>query len=155
MVVIEDACRAIDLNGSLAAAKAEMAKAGVALRHPPTRSAERRPLASPRFIDSGNRRVQNGRIVRIRTIRSREPGMLGSRASWVGERHYARPRALAEALRCVARAPRSSPAAPISIQLRVGRPLYDRDIVCVLDLTGLADLAAFPEHGGRSTASAR
>jgi nicotinamidase/pyrazinamidase len=30
-VVLEDACRAIDLNGSLAAAKAEMAKAGVAL----------------------------------------------------------------------------------------------------------------------------
>ena len=31
VVVIEDACRAIDLDGSLAAAKAEMAKAGVAL----------------------------------------------------------------------------------------------------------------------------
>jgi nicotinamidase/pyrazinamidase len=31
VVVLEDACRAIDLNGSLAAAKAEMAKAGVAL----------------------------------------------------------------------------------------------------------------------------
>jgi nicotinamidase/pyrazinamidase len=31
VVVLEDACRAIDLNGSLAAAKAEMSKAGVAL----------------------------------------------------------------------------------------------------------------------------
>lgn len=31
VVVLEDACRAIDLNGSLAAAKAEMTKAGVAL----------------------------------------------------------------------------------------------------------------------------
>jgi len=31
VVVLEDACRAIDLNGSLAAAKAEMAKAGIAL----------------------------------------------------------------------------------------------------------------------------
>jgi nicotinamidase/pyrazinamidase len=31
VVVLEDACRAIDLNGSLAAAKADMTKAGVAL----------------------------------------------------------------------------------------------------------------------------
>jgi len=31
VVVIEDACRAIDLNGSLAAAKAEMIKAGIIL----------------------------------------------------------------------------------------------------------------------------
>jgi nicotinamidase/pyrazinamidase len=31
VVVLEDACRAIDLNGSLAAAKAEMTKAGIAL----------------------------------------------------------------------------------------------------------------------------
>ncbi|HWA47803.1 MAG TPA: bifunctional nicotinamidase/pyrazinamidase [Dongiaceae bacterium] len=31
VVVLEDACRAIDLNGSLAAAKAEMTKAGIVL----------------------------------------------------------------------------------------------------------------------------
>jgi CO/xanthine dehydrogenase FAD-binding subunit len=73
--------------------------------------------------------------------------MLGSRAqSGPGESpRYARPRALDEAL-----ALRKSGAQIIAggtdfYPTRVGRPLYDRDVACVLDLTALSALRGIRE----------
>jgi CO/xanthine dehydrogenase FAD-binding subunit len=93
--------------------------------------------------------VQNVQIVRIRTITNLEPGMLGSRAESrpdLSLQRYARPRALDEAL-----ALRESGAQVIAggtdfYPARVGRPLYDRDIACVLDLTGLPELRGIREE---------
>jgi CO/xanthine dehydrogenase FAD-binding subunit len=93
--------------------------------------------------------VQNGQIVRIRTITDREPGMLGSRAeSGPGQPppRYARPHALDDAL-----ALRESGAQIVAggtdfYPARVGRPLYDRDVGCVLDLTALPELRGLREE---------
>src|SRR5919109_4252607 len=74
--------------------------------------------------------------------------MLGSRAqNGPGQTpRYARPKALAEAL-----ALREGGAQVIAggtdfYPARVGRPLYDRDVACVLDLTALPDLRGFREE---------
>jgi CO/xanthine dehydrogenase FAD-binding subunit len=92
--------------------------------------------------------VQNGQIVRIRTITDREPGMLGSRADTGPGRtpRYARPKALDEAL-----ALRESGAQIVAggtdfYPARVGKPLYDRDVSCVLDLTSLRELRGIREE---------
>jgi CO/xanthine dehydrogenase FAD-binding subunit len=92
--------------------------------------------------------VQNGQIVRIRTITDREPGMLGSRTQsrpGAPPPRYARPLVLEEAL-----ALREGGAQVIAggtdfYPARVGRPLYDRDVACVLDLTALPDLRGIRE----------
>lgn len=78
--------------------------------------------------------------------------MLGSRAqSGPGQvpPRYARPRALDEAL-----ALRESGAQVIAggtdfYPVRVGRPLYDRDVACILDLTALSDLRGIDDDGRR------
>jgi CO/xanthine dehydrogenase FAD-binding subunit len=78
--------------------------------------------------------------------------MLGSRAqSAPGQLppRYARPRALDEAL-----ALRESGAQIVAggtdfYPVRVGRPLYDRDVACVLDLTALSDLRGIEDEGSR------
>ena len=78
--------------------------------------------------------------------------MLGSRAdSGPGQPppRYARPRALDEAL-----ALREGGAQVIAggtdfYPARVGRPLYDRDIACVLDLTALSGLRGIEDDGGQ------
>jgi CO/xanthine dehydrogenase FAD-binding subunit len=62
---------------------------------------------------------------------------------------YARPKALDEAL-----ALRESGAQIIAggtdfYPVRVGRPLYDRDVACVLDLTALPDLRGVHEEAGQ------
>jgi len=78
--------------------------------------------------------------------------MLGSRAqSAPGQLppRYARPRALDEALVL-----RESGAQVVAggtdfYPVRVGRPLYDRDVACVLDLTALSVLRGIEDEGGR------
>jgi CO/xanthine dehydrogenase FAD-binding subunit len=92
--------------------------------------------------------VQNGQIVRIRTIIDREPGMLGSRAQTApghSPPRYVRPRTLDDAL-----ALREAGAQVIAggtdfYPARVGRPLYDRGVACVLDLTALPHLRGIQE----------
>ncbi|HEX6119362.1 MAG TPA: xanthine dehydrogenase family protein subunit M [Dongiaceae bacterium] len=78
--------------------------------------------------------------------------MLGSRAKSGPEPlppHYMRPRVLDEAL-----ALREGGAQVIAggtdfYPARVGKPLYDRGVSCVLDLTALADLRGIHEQAGR------
>jgi CO/xanthine dehydrogenase FAD-binding subunit len=72
--------------------------------------------------------------------------MLGAREAV--ERHYARPSDLAEALRLRGEGAQIIAGGTDFYPLRVGRPLYDRDIACVLDLTGLADLNGISDRGG-------
>jgi CO/xanthine dehydrogenase FAD-binding subunit len=96
--------------------------------------------------------VQNGQIVRIRTITDREPGMLGSRTSSGPELvppRYARPKALAEALALRAGGAQIIAGGTDFYPARVGRPLYDRDVACVLDLTGLPELRGIREEADR------
>jgi CO/xanthine dehydrogenase FAD-binding subunit len=92
--------------------------------------------------------VQNGQIVRIRTITDREPGMLESRAESEPGRstRYARPRALDEALALRAGGAQIVAGGTDFYPARVGRPLYDRDVRCVLDLTGLPELRGIREE---------
>lgn len=77
--------------------------------------------------------------------------MLGSRAETGPGRtpHYARPKALDEAL-----ALRQSGAQIVAggtdfYPARVGKPLYDRDVSCVLDLTGLRELRGIHDEGAQ------
>jgi CO/xanthine dehydrogenase FAD-binding subunit len=77
--------------------------------------------------------------------------MLGSRAEAEPGRtpRYARPKALDEAL-----ALRQSGAQIVAggtdfYPARVGKPLYDRDVACVLDLTGLRDLRGIHDEGAQ------
>ena len=72
--------------------------------------------------------------------------MLGAREAV--ERHYARPSDLAEALRLRGQGAQIIAGGTDFYPVRVGRPLYDRDIAGVLDLTGLADLNGISDQGG-------
>jgi CO/xanthine dehydrogenase FAD-binding subunit len=92
--------------------------------------------------------VQNGQIVRIRTITDREPGMLGSRArNEPGQTpRYARPKALDEALLLRETGAQIVAGGTDFYPARVGRPLYDRDVACVLDLTALPALRGIREE---------
>lgn len=71
--------------------------------------------------------------------------MLASRNT--GERRYARPDSLAEALSLRGRGAQIIAGGTDFYPLRVGRPLYDRDVSCVLDLTALRDLKGIAEQG--------
>ena len=71
--------------------------------------------------------------------------MLASRDT--GERRYARPDSLAEALSLRGRGAQIIAGGTDFYPLRVGRPLYDRDVSCVLDLTALRDLKGIAEQG--------
>jgi len=90
--------------------------------------------------------VQNGEIVRIRTIWEALAGMLGARDT--EEARYARPRDLAEALRLRKQGARILAGGTDFYPVRVGRPLHDPDGSCVLDLTALAGLKGITEAGG-------
>ena len=70
--------------------------------------------------------------------------MLGSRAEpGPGQSpRYARPQALAEALALREGGAQILAGGTDFYPARVGRPLYDRDVGCVLDLTALRDLKA-------------
>jgi CO/xanthine dehydrogenase FAD-binding subunit len=102
--------------------------------------------------------VQNGQIVRIRTIIDREPGMLGSRTSngpGLSPPRYARPKALAEALALRGGGAQIIAGGTDFYPARVGRPLYDRDVACVLDLTALSELRGIREDADRHRIGAR
>lgn len=71
--------------------------------------------------------------------------MLASRNT--GERRYARPDSLAEALSLRGRGAQIIAGGTDFYPLRVGRPLYDRDVSFVLDLTALRDLKGIAEQG--------
>ncbi|HWA47802.1 MAG TPA: FAD binding domain-containing protein [Dongiaceae bacterium] len=71
--------------------------------------------------------------------------MLVSREA--GERRYARPDNLAEALSLRGRGAQIIAGGTDFYPVRVGRPLYDRDVACVLDLTALRDLKGIGEQG--------
>jgi CO/xanthine dehydrogenase FAD-binding subunit len=64
-----------------------------------------------------------------------------------GERHYARPDNLAEALSLRGRGAQIIAGGTDFYPVRVGRPLYDRGVACVLDLTALRDLKGIGEQG--------
>lgn len=64
-----------------------------------------------------------------------------------GERHYARPDNLAEALNLRGQGAQVVAGGTDFYPVRVGRPLYDRDVACVLDLTALRDLRGIAEQG--------
>lgn len=70
--------------------------------------------------------------------------MLGSREE--GERRYARPGDLAEALALRGRGAQIVAGGTDFYPARVGRPLYDSDVACVLDLTALADLKGISDR---------
>jgi len=70
--------------------------------------------------------------------------MLGSRDA--GERRYARPDTLAEALNLRGRGAQIIAGGTDFYPARVGRPLYDRDVACVLDLTALRDLRGISDQ---------
>lgn len=72
--------------------------------------------------------------------------MLGARDTEEGR--YARPRDLAEALRLRGEGAQILAGGTDFYPVRVGRPLLDRDISCVLDLTALAGLKGISDHGG-------
>ena len=70
--------------------------------------------------------------------------MLGSRKDSgpnEGAPHYLRPRALGDALALRARGAQVIAGGTDFYPARVGKPLYDRDVSCVLDLTGVAGLS--------------
>ncbi|MEZ5833263.1 MAG: xanthine dehydrogenase family protein subunit M [Dongiaceae bacterium] len=77
--------------------------------------------------------------------------MLGSRAeSGSGQTpRYARPKALDEALALRAGGAQIIAGGTDFYPARVGRPLYDRNVACVLDLTALPDLRGVREEAGR------
>ncbi len=64
-----------------------------------------------------------------------------------GERRYARPDNLAEALSLRGQGAQIIAGGTDFYPVRVGRPLYDRDVACVLDLTALRDLKGICEQG--------
>jgi CO/xanthine dehydrogenase FAD-binding subunit len=64
-----------------------------------------------------------------------------------GERRYARPDNLAEALSLRGQGAQIIAGGTDFYPIRVGRPLYDRDVACVLDLTALHDLKGISEQG--------
>jgi CO/xanthine dehydrogenase FAD-binding subunit len=64
-----------------------------------------------------------------------------------GERRYARPDNLAEALSLRGQGARIIAGGTDFYPVRVGRPLYDRNVACVLDLTALRDLKGISEQG--------
>ena len=74
--------------------------------------------------------------------------MLGSRAEKGPEQtpRYARPRALDEALQLRESGAQIVAGGTDFYPARVGRPLYDRDVACVLDLTGLPELCGVREE---------
>ena len=74
--------------------------------------------------------------------------MLGSRAEKGPEQtpRYARPRALDEALQLRESGAQIVAGGTDFYPARVGRPLYDRDVACVLDLTGLTELCGIREE---------
>jgi CO/xanthine dehydrogenase FAD-binding subunit len=63
--------------------------------------------------------------------------------------HYARPRALDEALALREGGAQIIAGGTDFYPARVGKPLYDREVSCVLDLTALADLRGIHEQAGR------
>ena len=63
-----------------------------------------------------------------------------------GERRYARPDNLAEALNLRGQGAQIIAGGTDFYPARVGRPLYDRDVACVLDLTALRDLKGIIEQ---------
>lgn len=71
--------------------------------------------------------------------------MLASREA--GERRYARPDNLAEALSLRGQGAQIIAGGTDFYPVRVGRPLYDREVACVLDLTALRDLKGISEQG--------
>jgi CO/xanthine dehydrogenase FAD-binding subunit len=71
--------------------------------------------------------------------------MLGARAAI--EPRYARPSDLAEALDLRRLGAQIIAGGTDFYPLRVGKPLYDRDIACVLDLTGIGALKGISESG--------
>ena len=78
--------------------------------------------------------------------------MLGSRAQSGPEQsppRYARPKALEEALLLRENGAQIIAGGTDFYPGRVGRPLYDRDIGCVLDLTGLGDLRGIREEASQ------
>ena len=64
-----------------------------------------------------------------------------------GKRRYARPDNLAEALSLRGQGAQIIAGGTDFYPIRVGRPLYDRDVACVLDLTALRDLKGISEQG--------
>lgn len=64
------------------------------------------------------------------------------------ERRYARPDNLAEALSLRGQGAQIIAGGTDFYPVRVGRPLYDRNIACVLDLTALRDLKGIGAQGG-------
>ena len=74
--------------------------------------------------------------------------MLGSRAEKGPEQtpRYARPRALDEALQLRESGAQIVAGGTDFYPARVGRPLYGRDVACVLDLTGLPELCGVREE---------
>lgn len=71
--------------------------------------------------------------------------MLASRDA--GERRYARPDNLAEALNLRGQGAQIIAGGTDFYPARVGRPLYERDVPCVLDLTGLRALKGISDRG--------
>ncbi len=65
-----------------------------------------------------------------------------------GERRYARPDNLAEALSLRGQGAQIIAGGTDFYPVRVGKPLYDRDVGCVLDLTALRDLTGIGEQDG-------
>src|SRR5262245_4276241 len=77
--------------------------------------------------------------------------MLGSRTQSGPDApppRYARPRALDEALVLRDGGAQVIAGGTDFYPARVGRPLYDRDVACVLDLTALRDLRGIREEEG-------
>lgn len=72
--------------------------------------------------------------------------MLASREA--GERRYARPDNLAEALNLRGQGAQIIAGGTDFYPVRVGRPLYDRETACVLDLTALRELKGISEQAG-------
>jgi CO/xanthine dehydrogenase FAD-binding subunit len=64
-----------------------------------------------------------------------------------GERRYARPDNLAEALSLRGQGAQIIAGGTDFYAIRVGRPLYDRDVARVLDLTALRDLKGISDQG--------
>jgi CO/xanthine dehydrogenase FAD-binding subunit len=64
-----------------------------------------------------------------------------------GERRYARPDNLAEALNLRGQGAQIIAGGTDFYPVRVGRPLYERAVACVLDLTALRDLKGISEQG--------
>ena len=77
--------------------------------------------------------------------------MLGSRAESgpVQTPRYARPKALDEALKLRKAGAQIVAGGTDFYPARVGKPLYDRDVACVLDLTGVRELRGIREEAAQ------